>query len=177
MKSTLIKVALVLVLLGMGNQAFAQSETDKIYLGIGIGFDYGGIGGKIEYLPEEHIGLFGGVGYDLLSAGWNVGVTYKILPEKNVSPNLMVLYGYNGVFKGADNYTAHYNMTSYGWTVGVNVDVLTGISGNKLSVGLFLPFRSGKFMDNYDAVKDDPNVELKNELIPVGFSLGYNIGL
>jgi hypothetical protein len=169
-------LCIVSILLTMGNFLYAQSEQN-IYLGVGGGFDYGGIGGKVEYLPVKHFGLFGGLGYNFLSLGWNVGATYKISPDKKVSPNLMAFYGYNAVFKGADSYAAQYDMTSYGLSIGGNLDILMGSRGNKLSVGLFVPVRSSKFMDNYDNAKADPNLELKSSLLPIGISIGYNFRL
>lgn len=169
------RIYLVVFSLVMGSTAVAQSAVPRAYVGIGAGFDYGGLGGKVEFLPQKHIGIFGGVGYNLLSLGWNVGASYKIIPDNTVSPDLMVMYGYNGVFRGSDRYTAQYNMISYGITAGIGLDVLTGASGNKLSVGLLVPFRSHQFTENYHNVKDDPNVELKNNLLPVGVSFGYNI--
>ena len=97
---------------------------------------------------------------------------YKILPDQKVSPNLMLFYGYNGVSKveGA----SEYDMTSYGVTIGANLDIKVGSKGNKLSVGLFVPIRSKKFMDNYDAIKNDSRIELKNNLMPIAIGIGYN---
>ena len=174
MKNILKSICLVSVFLFAGNMLYAQSEQ-KVFLGLGGGLDYGGFGGKIEYLPVKSFGLFGGLGYNLLEAGWNLGATYKILPDKKVSPNLMLFYGYNGVTKveGA----SHYDMTSYGVTIGANLDISMGRKGNKLSVGLFVPIRSEKFNDNYDAMKADSNIKLKNELLPVAISIGFNFKL
>jgi len=158
---------------GQNNGQNNGQNSQQIYLGFGYGFDYGGVGGKVEYLPVKNFGLFGGLGYNLLSVGWNVGATYKILPDNKISPNLMLFYGYNGVsqISGAPEY----NMTSYGVTIGGSLDIKVGSKGNKLSVGLFVPIRSQKFMDNYDAVKNNPNIEVQNDLVPVAFSVGYNI--
>ena len=175
MKDLLKSISLVLILSIAGNNVFAQSNEQKVFFGPGIGFDYGGIGGKIEYLPAKHFGLFGGLGYNLYKIGWNLGTTCKILPDEKVSPNLMVFYGYNAVsvVKGA----SQYDMTSYGVTIGANLDISVGRKGNKLSVGLFVPFRSEKFTDNYDAVKANPNIEITSELMPIGVSFGYNFKL
>ena len=165
-------VCVIFALLFTGSSIYGQSEQ-QVYLGLGLGLDYGGFGGKIEYLPVKNFGLFGGLGYNLLSAGWNVGATFKILPDKNVSPNLMLFYGYNGVSKveGAPQY----EMVSYGVTIGGNLDIKVGKNGNKLSVSLFFPFRSQNFMDNYDTLKKDPNIEIKSDLLPVAIGVGYNI--
>jgi len=170
-KSLLRNVCVIFVLLLMGSHLLGQNSK-QVYLGVGMGFDYGGVGGKIEYLPVKNFGLFGGLGYNLLSVGWNVGATYKILPYKKVSPNLMLFYGYNGVSKVTG--APEYEMTSYGLTIGGNLDIKLGDKGNKLSIGLFIPIRSQKFMDNYDAMKNDSNIELNSDLMPIAFSVGYN---
>jgi len=173
LKNKLRNMCFIFVLLFMGNHLYGQKEQ-QTYFGFGMGLDYGGLlGVKIEYLPVKNFGLYGGLGYNLLSVGWNVGATYKILPDKNVSPNLMLFYGYNGVSKveGA----SEYDMVSYGVTIGGNFDVKVGTKGNKLSIGLFVPIRSKKFMDNYDAMKNDPRIEMKSDLMPIAIGIGYNI--
>ena len=170
-KGVLKKICIFAVLLFMGSHIYGQNH--RLYFGPGMGFDYGGIvGGKIEYLPVKNFGIYGGLGYNLLSVGWNVGATYKILPDKRISPNLMAFYGYNGVIivDGASDC----NMTSYGVTFGANMDIKIGHRGNKLSVGLFVPIRSQKFMDHYNSLKNDSYFELKNPLIPIAISVGFN---
>lgn len=174
MKGWVKRVLLLTILIATCLNTFAQTKGPALFAGIGIGFDYGGLGGKLELLPEKHIGLFGGLGYDFLSSGWNVGAAYKILPGKKICPSIIAMYGYNGVFKGNDSYTARYNLTSHGPTFGVGIDVAAGIKGDKLSMTLTLPFRSQQFLDNYDVVKNDANVDIKQGLVPVGFSIGYN---
>jgi hypothetical protein len=154
----------------------AQSEINdpapkKVYLGLGYGFDYGGIGGKLEILPSKHIGLFAGLGYNLLSVGWNLGVACNILPDAKVSPAVSVLYGYNATLQVKN--VEEYNMTSYGVTFGSGIDIKLGSSGAKMSINLFIPVRSKKFMDNYEKMKNDSRIEIITDLIPIGFSFGY----
>ena len=169
------KVLIFFVLLFIGSYTYGQNRQ-QVYAGVGMGLDYGGIFGvKVEYLPIKYFGIYGGLGYNLLSAGWNVGATYKILPDKKVSPNLMVFYGYNGVSKVVG--ASEYNMTSYGVTIGGNLDIKLGDKGNKLSLGLFVPIRSQEFMDNYDAMKNNPNIEMKNNLLPIAIGVGFNFAL
>jgi len=159
----------------VGVQEVSAQENNQVYLGLGLGFDYGGIGAKIEYLPVKNVGVFAGLGYNILGVGWNVGATYKIMPDKKVSVNPMVFYGYNG---GSQVIGApEYEMISYGVTAGVNVGIKMGKRGNKLSAGLFVPFRSQKFMDNYDAIKNDYRVTLQTELLPIAVGVGYNFKL
>ncbi len=152
-----------LLLCAVGNSLYAQEDGSKVYLGVGVGLDYGGLGAKLEVLPVKYVGVFGGA--------------VKILPDKKVSPNLMIMYGYNAVFKGTDFYSKQYNMTSYGVTAGVNLDIKLGRKGHKLSTGLFIPFRSEKFKDNYDAAKNDPNIAISSELLPFTLGVGFNFAL
>ena len=160
-------------LLFAGSHVYGQSEQ-QIYAGVGLGLDYGGIvGAKVEYLPIKNFGVFGGLGYNLASVGWNAGVTYKILPDNRVSPNLLAFYGYNGVSKGAPEY----EMTSYGVSFGANVDIAVGSKGHKVSAGLFVPVRSSKFRDNYDAMKNDQLIKVKSGLTPIVVGLGFNFAL
>jgi hypothetical protein len=159
---------------------WAQSEDEvpditgekELYLGFGSGFDYGGFGGKLEYSPVRHWGLFGGLGYNLLSLGWNVGISYDFLPDATVSPTICTFYGYNAV-SVVEN-AEEYNMTSYGVTFGGGINIRFGESWDKLSINLFIPLRSKKFMDNYDAMKNDSRIEMKRALFPIGLSIGYN---
>ena len=172
------RLSISLLFLTAASTAFAQDtakpekEFNKIYGGLGLGLDYGGLGAKIEYLPIEEIGVFAGVGYNLEEAGWNVGVSYKLKVSERVSINPLVMYGYNGVLKvdGA----SEYNMVSYGTTYGINVDIHVGSRRDKISAGLYVPVRSKKFMDNYDEVKDSSFIEMQNELWPIAIGVGYN---
>lgn len=176
--NTLIK-KLSFSLLFMATASFAQdiptqnqNNSGKIYMGLGIGLDYGGVGAKLEYLPIENVGLFAGLGYNLYSAGFNVGASYKIKASERFSINPTAFYGYNGVIKveGA----SEYDMVSYGVTFGVNLDIYVGKKGNKITTGLYVPIRSKKFSDNYDDVKNDYRVEMQAELIPIAVGVGYN---
>lgn len=174
MKKAFKKLGFGLLFMFLAQYSFAQ-ENNQIYLGLGLGLDYGGIGAKIEYLPIKNVGVFGSLGYNFLNVGWNVGATYKIMPDKKVSINPMVFYGYNGGSKidGAPEY----DMISYGITAGVNVDIKMGKKGNKFSAGLFVPFRSNKFMDNYDIIKNDYRITMQTELLPIAVGVGYNFKL
>jgi hypothetical protein len=180
MKKLIKIVCFVIILFGAGNLYSQTSEQDvnalrnQIYLGMGAGFDYGGIGVKFEYLPVKHFGLFGGFGHNFLGVGYNAGITYKILPDKKNSPNIIAFYGYNATLqvKGLPPGKS-LDATSYGITIGINFDVKTK-NGDKLSFGLFVPFRSSKFNKKYDEASQISDVD---ELLPFALSVGYNFKL
>ena len=147
-------------------------QKQKVYVGPGVGLDYGGVGGKIGFFFSKQLGLIGGVGYNFLSVGWNVGATYKISPETPFSGNLLYFWGYNAVTRAEKS---KYEMTSMGITYGGNVEYKLGKKGNTLSLGVLTPIRSEKFKDNYEDMKGNVDVKLKNKLWPVSFSFGYNL--
>jgi hypothetical protein len=164
----------VFIALCMGSLVYGQ-QRQGLYVGLGGGLDYGGMGGKIEYLPLKNFGIFGGLGYNGLSVGWNTGATFKIPLNQKLSLNPIVFYGYNGIMKV--NGASEYNMTSYGVTAGANLDIKVGKNGNKLSAGMFVPIRSKEFMDNYDKIKNAPNFKMEQDLWPILFSFGFNFSL
>ena len=172
MKKKLKLICLVSIFLFAGKNLHAQSEEQHVRMmtGIGFGLDYGGLGMKMEYLPIKHFGVFGGLGYNLSSLGWNVGATIKMLPDKKISPNLMAFYGYNGVIK----VEGYYGTVSYGVTLGANFDIAIGSTGHKISVGVFAPIRSNEFMDEYNDMKNNSYFSVKNELLPIAISIGFN---
>jgi len=162
-------ICLFFVLLFMGSHIYGQGGQ-QVYLGPGFGLDYGGIGGKIEYLPVKYFGIYGGLGFNFLTVGWNVGATIKILPDKLVSPNLMVFYGYNKALLVLD--ASKYNMVSYGVTIGGNLDIKIGSKGNKLSAGLFVPIPSKRYKEHLNRYGIKPFFNL-----PIAISVGFNFKL
>ena len=185
MKKIILTLSLALfafaVAVGRNKQISGQtsgSSAQAVYFGVGLGLDYGGLGAKLEYLPVKYFGLFAGFGYNSASAGYNIGATWKITPDKTVSFNPMVFYGYNAVLKIEGKLQYDAISISYGPSLGANLDIKIGAQKkNKISIGLFYPIRSKSFMDKYDAANNNPYVEWRSELMPVGYSIGINFKL
>lgn len=137
-----------------------------------MGFDYGGFGLKAEYLPVKYVGIFGGIGYNLAQMGYNAGLSFKVLPDKKVTPAIAAMYGYNAVIKitGAIEETTTY----YGFTFGAGVDIKMGRKGNKLSTYLWVPVRSTDFKNDYDYAREYYNLSV---ITPVNASVGFNFAL
>jgi len=171
MKKLLICVSLLL----LGSSTYAQdnSENNKneIYVGPGIGLDYGGIGAKIEYRPVNQVSVFGGLGYNFVNLGWNVGATYNINISKKFELGPTAMYGYNAALRieGAP----HLDKVSNGPSFGLSGNVKFNDKG-KLNFGLYFPIRSKEFTDHYNMVKNSSYVDMKNSLSSVTFSIGYN---
>lgn len=67
---------------------FAQDSTfyapphDQLALGVGLGLDFGGLGGNLLVCPGKNIGFFLGVGYAFVKAGFNAGMKVRFIPPK-----------------------------------------------------------------------------------------------
>ena len=161
---------LVLPLLSFSSNA--QSQL-KAFLGIGAGLDYGGLGIRAEFQPLKNIGIIGGLGYNLTEPAYNVGLSYKILPGKKVTPTIMAIYGYNAVIRVSYPGLVD-GRTYYGPSVGAGCEVFDG--RHKWTFEIFVPFRNSDFHDHYNELKDS-GVEFKPSILPVTFTIGYNFFL
>lgn len=152
----------------------AQSDQ-SLFIGPGIGFDHGGFGAKLEFQPEKHVGVFGGLGYNLVGVGTNGGIIFNFLPEKRVTPVLTAMYGYNAVIQVTYLDGKDYGVYS-GLTVGAGVDIKLGRSKkSKINVNLLIPFRNAAFFKDYNNLRQ--NGEIRQEMVPVAFSIGWNYNL
>lgn len=152
-----------------------EREPSIIKLGVGLGIDYGGLGGRMTITPIPHVGIFGAVGYNFHKTAYNVGVTYKILPDKRVTPVASIMYGYNAaiVVEGAKEF----DKTYYGPSMGGGIELNMKKSKNYWSFGLTLAFWSKEFRDDLDALRNNPGIEFTSEPIPVGISVGYHFNI
>jgi hypothetical protein len=173
------KCILILVLICIFSISFSQApekekpNSGKFNLGAGIGMDYGGIGGRLTVLVSPRIEFFGALGYNLLGVGVNGGADLRILPHSRICPYVGAMYGYNAVIKvdGA----SQYNKTYYGPSFALGLEFWGRNRPNFLNIELILPIRSSDFQNDYDNLKNNPGIVFKNDLIPVGFSLGFHV--
>src|SRR5690242_6889821 len=98
-----------------------QREKQRIgyNFGLGLGFDFGGLGARAMVLPVKSLGIFGAAGYNFQRPAFNAGALYRLFPEKTLTPTFLGMYGYNGVIiiHGGNQY----NKTYYGPTIGTGV--------------------------------------------------------
>ena len=150
-------------------------RPDVSALGVGFGFDYGGIGINFLTYLQKNIGIFAGVGYALAGFGVNGGLKLRIVSDSAqtalVMPYVMGMYGYNTAVhvKNAEALDKFF----YGPTFGAGLDIRFKPKGtNYLSFALTFPVR-GKEVDNYIyTLKTFYGVDFKNSLSAVGFSIG-----
>lgn len=171
-------VVLLLVLASLNTWAqFEPIEEvpSKFSLGLGIGLDYGGFGGRATFHPAPSFGVFGALGYALAGAGFNFGLQYRISPENNVVPVLTGMYGYNAALKVTGAFEV--NELYYGPSLGAGVEFKSKRNTkNYFSLELLVPFRDSQFDKDREFYENNYGVEF-NDVFPVTISLGYHFGL
>lgn len=175
------KVVMLFSVLLCVSSAFCQDAEpvndvteSKTTLGLGMGIDYGGFGGQVNFQINPKVELFGALGYNLDGAGFNAGGKVRLAPKKRVCPTLGAMYGYNGVIvvKGLDNASKTY----YGPSFGFGLEVNSRSNDNFWNFGLWLPIRSSEFKDDFDALDSNPEIEISDPL-PVTISVAYHFKL
>jgi len=150
------------------------TRCDVFSIGLGLGFDYGGIGVNALAYPQKNIGLFGGVGYAIAGVGYNFGVKLRWPVSKVVAPYIMGMYGYNTAIHVSSNFGFNdQNKIFYGPTAGIGCDFGTHhANASYFTLALTVPFRSPD-VDDYITQLTSQGAQFKNKPSPVGISIGY----
>jgi hypothetical protein len=154
-----------------------DAPADIFTLGFGFGLDYGGLGVNATVYPQKNIGIFGGVGYALAGAGYNVGVKLRLLPNhgySRVRPFLEGMYGYNAAVVVSN--APQYNKLYYGPSVGAGVDIGLRNGKTSFSLAILVPIRSPDVNNYINELQNNYGVTFGN-LSPVDFSFGFKISL
>ena len=175
-----MKKLLFLFYLGFVYPTFSQdydkyelaSPDPKMNIGLGLGLDYGGLGGRITFLPVKKIGIFGAIGYALVDFGYNVGASVRITPDNKICPTVAFMYGYNGVINVKN--AAKFDKIYYGTSLAAGLEIHFRAKPNFLNVELVVPFRSSTFHDDWDKLKQMSNIVVESEPLPVTISIGYH---
>ena len=147
----------------------------RVNIGLGLGIDYGGIVGvRLTALPAKPVFVFAALGYNLQTAGFNVGGGVRLAPDKQLCPYLLSMYGYNGVIviKNAKEYSKTYYVPSAG--AGMEIKSRNNIN-NYLNVELLIPFRPSSYQNDMDDL-ENAGIQFINKALPVTFSIGYHFG-
>ncbi|HEY4786842.1 MAG TPA: hypothetical protein VIH57_12375 [Bacteroidales bacterium] len=155
------------------------AKPSTITLGIGLGMDYGGVGGNILLYPQHNFGIFGGVGYAIAGVGFNAGAKIRFISENSTAklqPYALAMYGYNAAIAVTD--ASQYNKLFYGPTLGFGLDFNpNSAKGGYFTLAILVPIRSNDVDKYIDDLKNNHGVEFKNDLLPIGISIGYRFKL
>lgn len=159
---------------------YTQKSSNEFYnaartgdFGVGLGLDYGGIGGRLTLLPSKHVGVFFGGGYAFAGFGFNTGLNFRANPDKRVSFIANVMYGYHAAY--AVSGASQLNKIFYGFTAGGGVMIRPRREMNSFwTIELLVPFRSKEATNYINVLKSTPGIRVENTLLPVAFSFGYH---
>ena len=147
-------------------------------IGLGLGLDYGGVlGAKFTYTPIKYLGIFAAGGLQLGGFGWQLGAKGYLIPKtskKGFRPNVKVMYGVNAAIYVID--ADQYNELYLGPSLGPGIEIRFGrMKKNGLDFDLNFPIRSQQFYDDWEDLKNDPNIEIQSDPLPFTISIGYHM--
>ena len=181
MRSTLIKISLILIFSFVGTITAAQdnhlsSMKGESSLGIGIGLPYGALGIRFGTNLADNLNLFGGLGYQISGVGYNLGLLKDFKSSSSTQFYLTGMYGTNAAInvEGLSEYDNVYTGATLGMGIKINS---RKTEGNFWDIGLLIPFTSSSFKEDEDQVENDPRVAEFNGAWPVLITVGYNFNL
>ena len=149
---------------------------DKVTVGTGYGFDYGGLGLNVLYYPQKNIGIFAGLGYAFIGAGYNAGIKLRLISEIRTSklvPYAIGMYGFNAAV--AVKNANQFNKFFYGPTVGLGFDNYVGLKNRGyFSFALLVPFRGPSVYKYIDTLKKNLGIISNKEFSPIAITIGYH---
>jgi hypothetical protein len=153
-----------------------DAPLDKIAAGIGVGYEYGGLGANAIFYPVKNIGVFGGAGWYYIKPGYNFGVKLRAFtgaPSVAIIPFVEFMYGTNTYIYYRDN--SQYNKLFKNFTFGGGIDIRPANSKlGFITLALYVPLRSPdvkNYTDNY--VDFFYSVRPTNKLYGINASIGY----
>ncbi len=146
-------------------------------LGVGIGLNYGGfMGAQIQYVPLNHLAIFGSAGFYLVGFGWQIGAIGYLMPKvpsKKFRVYGTAMYGTNVAI--AVSNADEYNKIYLGPTIGAGLEMRFGKSKrNGINIDLFYPIRSDEYEQDWTKIKNDPLMTDYTEPLPITISVGYH---
>ncbi|MBS1949191.1 MAG: hypothetical protein JST47_15630 [Bacteroidetes bacterium] len=189
MRKSYITTALLLFFVLTASQLFSQDSLgvneiapmhysaplDKISAGVGVGYEYGGVGANAIYYPIKNFGVFAGAGWYYVDPGYNVGVKLRIFtgaPSVTIIPYVEFMYGTNTYIYYKDN--TQYNQLFKNFTFGGGIDIRPGNSKlGFLSLAVYIPLRSPDVKNYKDYINHFWGVSNANKLQWLNASIGY----
>lgn len=177
---TIVFIIFSILLVGFwsakGQEISLSSARGETSLGIGVGLPYGALGLRIGNNIADHLNLFGGLGYQLVGIGYNVGLLKDFKSNGSAQFYLLGMYGSNSAIRieGLEEENKLYA----GFTIGLGVKINSNMKeGNYWDLGLLLPFRSSSFENDFDRLQNDPRISELSDPWPLLFTVGYNFNL
>lgn len=153
-----------------------RENQSNIYLGFGLGLDYGGMpGANLMYTPMRKAAFYLGVGNAFNGVGINGGATYRFRSNKRdrrVVPFITGMYGYNAVIQLVNDQTL--SKLFYGASFGSGIGLHRNPGRlNHWAFSQIVPLRYLAVNEYIDHLEHIYGVQFTSKLMPVLFSVGY----
>lgn len=149
--------------------------VDRLAVGVGAGYDFGGYGANATYYFTESFGVFAGGGYTPAGVGYNAGIKLRAVFNKQatpVMPFITAMYGYYAAIAPKD--LAYLNKMFYGITVGGGVDFRPKNSKfGYITATLLFPIRTPDAQQYINNVNNFQDAGYKGKLHVLNGSIGY----
>lgn len=133
-------------------------EVSKGSFGIGFGQDYGALGARLTFLPDQHLGLYFSGGYAIAGFGYNAGALIRIKPENRTVPTFNVMYGYTAAISVSG--VPQYDKIYYGPSLGAGfISKNRHDQKNFWHFEIILPFRPAEFDRDLAALQANTNIK------------------
>jgi hypothetical protein len=153
-------------------------ESEVTSIGIGFGWDYGGMGINFQGYVKKTLAITASLGYSGISLGYNAGLKFRKNPEKIASdfiPYGLILYGVNSVIRVTD--FPEKNKIFHGPIVGLGTDIrFSNKSLSCLSIGIMIPLKNSR-SEQYINDLITYSYNFKSTFIPLGISIGLRLGV
>lgn len=166
------------VLLAVPKELLAQDplQIKGLFIGVGVGQDVGGLpGARLTYWITPHLSGFIGGGWALVGGGYNAGVEVRFSSRSRTSFFMTGMYGYNGAIrvKGKESLNEIY----FGPTAGIGLMLRQRHLLNYWRFSVNLPFRSQEMLDDWQGIRDRPEIDIRQDLLPITIGVGYHFAL
>ena len=155
--------------------ASTAQEAKSLSAGIGLGLEYGKVGGQLIYQFDK-LGIFAAGGFTSGGLAYNAGFKY-FMPggaSKEIY-YIAVMYGTNGFLLGEKPHVRddEFENIYFGPTFGGGID-LESKSGNLYyNFSVLFPIKSGEFKRDREQIELDP-ASSNNFAHPISINLGVN---
>ena len=172
-----MKTFIYILIFLITNRVFSQDSIVKkqltgFHTNLGAGIDYGnGLGVQVNYYPIRNIGVFSGIGINLVNVGLCGGASFRLIGSKNKGkfiPSLKFMYGRFSTLYVKNN--TGLNTSFFGYSIGLSADIKT--KRNKyISIGIIYPIVG----DQITKYMNSTGVYQTSGFIPVKLSMGFRL--
>ena len=174
---TIIAIATMATTLQAQNneEQAANRQRETFTAGVGLGFDYSGIGAGLTLYPQKNIGFFANGGIFLAGPSYTVGVRARYVTKSMIDPYISFQYGFSGsvtVFDDDGHLLYDKGKVFIKPNVGLGIDI--HFTKNLcLSGGLTSNTAVSDIRDYADELEDKGEADFSNSIIfPFGISCG-----